>query len=129
MIAERCGFAFQTGFAYRIAPELRQLPAAWLNPPALTGTEGRREGFKTYSVEMELIGKYGDNDAWAKEEQWDELEAQAGRICTLLGECADVQEVKNVELAPAELSLTARGELSLNLKFKVRMPFCEHCDG
>lgn len=128
-VAGECGFAFQTGFAYRIAPELRQLPAAWLHPLVLTRTEGRREGFKTYAVEMELIGRYGGNDAAAKEEQWDELEQLASRICLLLGERMEVQEVTDVTHAPAELSLTARGELSLNLKFRVRMPFCDHCDG
>lgn len=126
---EQCGFAFQTGFEYRIAPELRQLPAAWLHPPHLVRTEGRREGFKTYSVELELIGKYAGNEAAAKEERWGELEAMAARICASVGQCADVQEVSDVVLAPAELSLTARGELSLNIKFKVRMPFCKYCDG
>ncbi len=128
-VAERCGFAFQTGFAYRIALGLGRLPAAWLHPPVLTRTQGRREGFKTYSAEMELIEKYGGNEAAAKEEQWDSLEAQAARICSLLGECAEIREVSNIALAPAELSLTAQGELSLNLKFEVTMPFCEYCDG
>ncbi len=68
-------------------------------------------------------------EAAAKEERWGELEAMAARICASVGQCADVQEVSDVVLAPAELSLTARGELSLNIKFKVRMPFCKYCDG
>lgn len=126
---EECGFTFQTGGEYRIASELRKLPAAWLHPPELTANEGREEGFKTYSVEIELIEQYAGNKPLAKEEQWDGLEARAAQICALVGARAEIQVVSDIALSPAELSLTARGELSLNLKFKVRMPFCNHCDG
>lgn len=48
--AEQCGFSFHTGFEYRLASELKRVPAVWLNPPELEKTEGRNEYMNAASV-------------------------------------------------------------------------------
>ena len=122
------GFAFQTGAAYRIAPELKRLPAAWLHPPRCEKTEGRNEGFVTYSVKLELMEAYEAGRGTAEDERWAGLEEKASAICRRLGQGEGIQVVSGMEFLPAELSLTAQGEQSLGVQFKVRMPFCKYCD-
>ncbi|MCL2560878.1 MAG: hypothetical protein FWE10_00960 [Rikenellaceae bacterium] len=127
---EASGFAFQTGFGYRIALEIKRLPAAWLHPPTLEKKEGRNEGFIIYGVELDLVEiccTEGGNIADVKERQWAALEDKAREICRRIGEAECVQVVTDIALKPAEMSLTAKGELSLGVRFRVRMSYCECC--
>lgn len=123
------GFDFQTGFDYRIAPEIKKLPTAWLHPPTLKKKEGRNEGFVVYLVKIDLIDDYANADANQKEIKWNALEKNANQICTHIAKDDNIQTLTDVTLSPAELSLTAKGEISLSLSFNVRMPFCEYCNG
>lgn len=121
------GYAFHTGFEYRIAPELKRLPAVWLHPPQLEKAEGREEGVLHYSVRLDLLKAQGRTPE-SREACWGALEADAVGICRRLGVEDAVRAVTNVECTPAEMSLTAKNELSVSVKFKVQMPFCRHCD-
>lgn len=121
------GFAFQTGFDYRIAPQLKQLPAAWLHTPALEKKEGRSEGYAVYAVKIDLI-ELCPASAHDKESKWQTLETKAAAICQRLRENPDIQELTQIEYKPAELSLTAKGELSVGVSFRARVPFCDYCD-
>lgn len=123
-----CGIRLQTGFAYRMAPELEQMPAAWLEPPRIEKTEGRTEGTKHYAVKMTLVDICPDPSENAKEQAWDRMERLAARILAALGEQECVRVVTDAELEPGEFSLTAEGELSLAVKFRVQVPFCDYCD-
>ena len=121
--AEKCDCSFHTGFEYRIAAQLKKLPAVWMAPPVLTVSRGRREGVKHYAVALKLISSCALNEQAAKERQWAQLEDTAARICLLVGENVDVRCVTGEEYSPAEFSLTASGELSLSVNFNVQMNF------
>lgn len=121
------GFLFHTGFEYRIAPGLTKLPAAWLHTPALEKKEGRMEGYAIYSVEIDLIESCPKTAA-DKETNWEALENKASEICRRLRENPEIQEITQIEYAPAEFSVTAKGEISVRLSCKARVPFCNFCD-
>lgn len=122
-----CGFAFTTGFGYRLASQVGQLPAAWLETPKLEKTEGRAEGVKHYTLKINLLDRCQGHAASEKEACWGMLEEKASRILQLIGEAQCVRAVGVAEFTPAEFSLTAGGELSLTMSFGVQVPFCNYC--
>jgi hypothetical protein len=125
--ARECGFAFRTGFGYRLASEVGQLPAAWLETPHLEKTEGRAEGVKYYSLKINLLDRCAGHSADDREACWGELEERAARLLQLIGGARCVRAVTQAAFTPAEYSLTAGGELSLAMTFGVQMPFCTRC--
>lgn len=49
------GYAFHTGFAYRINNGIAKFPAAWLLPVRIIAVEGRRDGYLTYQMTLYLM--------------------------------------------------------------------------
>lgn len=121
--AQECGYAFHTGFEYRINAELRELPALWLLPPKLTANDGREEGIRSYKVEFKLMITAEDNSPEKKERLWNMLEQTATGLCRLVEGNDFIRNVYGIECTPGEFSLTTRGELSMSVECSVDMPF------
>jgi hypothetical protein len=117
------GFDFNTGFEYRLATQIERLPAAWLEPPKLLRTAGRREGTKYYGVKINLLDRCTDHSPTAKERLWADFEERASRLLTAIGDDDNIRMLTDIEFTPAEFSLTTGGELSMCVTFTVIMPF------
>lgn len=121
--AREAGFAFGTGFPYRIARTSLTFPAMWMEPPLLTAREGREEGRCTYRVTLYLMVADKKYDETRKEFCWHELEAAAQRLLKRLGAEWPVWHLDRIRYTPAEFDLSNRGELSLKVEFDAVMAF------
>jgi hypothetical protein len=117
------GFDFNTGFEYRLASQIERLPAAWLEPPRLEKTVGRREGTKVYSMKLDLLDRCTDHSPAAKEHRWNEFEERASQLTAAIGADDGIRMLTDIEFTPGEFSLTAAGELSMCVTCKVQIPF------
>lgn len=117
------GFDFNTGFEYRLASQIERLPAAWLEPPRLEKTVGRREGTKFYSMKINLLDRCTVHTPEAKERQWAEFEERASLLLTAIGDDDGIRVLTDIEFTPGEFSLTTAGELSMCVACKVQIPF------
>ncbi len=117
------GFDFSTGFEYRLASQLERLPAAWLEPPKLLKTQGRKEGTKFYSVKINLLDRCTDHSPVAKERLWNNFEERASQMLSAVGNDENIRMLTDIEFTPAEFSLTTGGELSMCITFEVQIPF------
>ena len=68
------GYAFHTGFAYRINNGIAKFPAAWLLPVRIIAVEGRRDGYLTYQMTLYLMHLDKKPRPESRERQWAELE-------------------------------------------------------
>ncbi len=119
-IVSDCGYAFHTGFAYRMESELKTFPAVWLLPPRVIDTEGRCQGLKKYGVIIHLVCNGVHRH---KETCWSTMEKDVRTMYAALAQAECVKSVDALTCNPGEFSLTNRGELSLTSEFTVMMPF------
>ena len=119
----QCGFDFNTGFEYRLASQIERLPAAWLEPPKLQKTVGRREGTRFYTMKINLLDRCTDHSPAAKEQQWNKFEERASQLLCEIGCNDNIRVLTDIEFTPAEFSLTTGGELSMCITCGVQMPF------
>ena len=108
------GYAFHTGFAYRINNGIAKFPAAWLLPVRIIAVEGRRDGYLTYQMTLYLMHLDKKPRPESRERQWAELEIAALRILDNI--YAGRQIFEN--------TLTNYGEIALKIECEVRMRFC-----
>lgn len=113
------GYAFHTGPAHRINGEVRVYPAAWLEPPVLSSSEGRTEGDITYRTTLHLMALPATVEE--RESLWTALEADAIAVSRRLMADSRVCEVSKISCIPAAQSLTAHGEVSVTLACDVKM--------
>ena len=64
------GYAFHTGFAYRINNGIAKFPAAWLLPVRIIAVEGRRDGYLTYQMTLYLMHLDKKPRPESRERQW-----------------------------------------------------------
>ena len=122
-VAGKLGYSFHTGFDYRINTGIKKFPAMWLLPPKLTQTEGRSEGTKKYEINLKIIHEGGNYDPGKKDRIWAAMEDDVSNLCLELYSSPHIISIKDTELSPQELSLTNRGELSMSVKFVLKMAF------
>lgn len=123
--AQTLGYDFQNGFLYRTARSNFRLPVLWMEPPVLTGVEGRDEGTITYHITLHLMTADRKYDEIQKEEQWETMETQAlGLLNTILLQ-GPLFSLEKIRCTPSEFDLTNRGELSLKVEFEARTAFPE----
>ncbi len=116
--ASHAGYTFHTGAAHRMNGTIRVYPAAWLEPPVLKSSEGRREGDVTYRVSLHLMALPSSAD---RESLWTGLEEDALSIARAAASNPAVRQVSNISCTPAGQSLTAHGEVSVTLACDVTM--------
>lgn len=121
--AERAGYDFHNGFAYRIARSNLRFPALWMEPPSLTGVEGRDEGLLTYHLTLHLITSDRKYPETEKETQWETMEARTLELLNKLIARPEIFHIGKIGCTPAEYTLTNRSELSLKVEFDVRFAF------
>jgi len=125
--ALRSGFTPYYGPAYRINSQIDMLPAAWIEPLKLLSKSGRRECRATYRVTIKMMaaegmGGFGSaeraggaefSSGVGREKQWAELEEAFLKIAAGVAAEDFVASVGALKSACAELSLTSKGEISL----------------
>jgi len=115
--ATAAGYAFHTGEEHTAGATVREYPAAWLAPPALTGRTGRGEGDETWTLALHLMAL--PDAATATEDVWRALEADAAAIVRTLADAPEVCSVERVGCKPRRQALTAHGECSITLGCEV----------
>lgn len=121
--AAECGYGFYTGPEYRMDAEIASTPALWLLPAHLEKTEGLNEGVRHYKTTIKFIRDCTDNSPQAKEKLWTSMEGDAAAFCLALCGHERIKSATGLQYAPAEFSLTNRGELSLSVTLDVQVPF------
>lgn len=121
--AAQCGHALQTGEEYRIGTQVKAFPAVWLTTPELTRTEGIREGVKHYNAQFVVIEAGRNCTAEEKEAKWARMEADAAKICLLIGADPRIKTITGVKYRTGEFSITNKGEISLTVECTVQVPF------
>lgn len=121
--AGEAGYAFYSGFGYRCGGTVCRFPAVWLMPPRLTEAATGDEGEALYRVEMVLMAAGAGVDGRGRERVWNRLERDALAICRRLARTAGVVRVWAAECGPGECPMTAAGEVSLKVSFRVSLFF------
>ena len=121
--AGEAGYAFYSGFGYRCGGTVCRFPAVWLMPPRLTEAATGDEGEALYRVEMVLMAAGAGVDGRGRERVWNRLERDALSICRRLARTAGVVRVWAAECGPGECPMTAAGEVSLKVSFRVSLFF------
>lgn len=121
--AEKAGYDFHNGFLYRIARSNLRFPALWMEPPILTGVEGRDEGLLTYHLTLHLMTSDRKYPETEKEAQWETMEARTLELLRNLTARKEIFHIGKIGCTPSEYALTNRGELSLKAEFDVRFAF------
>lgn len=119
------GYAFHTGFAYRINNGIAKFPAAWLLPR----TDHRRRGTPRRIPDLSndtLPDAFRQKTATGKPgaRQWAELEIAALRILDNIYAGRQIFDIAKIGCTPAENTLTNYGEIALKIECEVRIRFC-----
>ena len=122
--AEKMGYAFGTGFGYRINQTVTGFPFLWMSPPKLVGCKGRKEGRADYHVTLQLMWAGAKKTAAEKESTWAVLERDAVKLIRGIEKNNRVAEISDLQCVPGEMSLTNHGELSMEVSFRIGIAFC-----
>lgn len=121
ILREACvaaGYAFYTGPVHRAGGEVRAYPAAWLEPPVMKSSEGRGEGTLTYRITLHLMAL---PQAGGQDGMMAALETDALAVTGMAGGDDRVCGVSAVSCVPAAQTLTAHGEMSVELSCEAVM--------
>ncbi len=121
--ARECELSFFTGHEHRINESLARTPALWLAPLEAVGSQGIREGIRTYAIRMTIIEMPDRESAANPEQVWRRMEDKASNVCHILGEAECVKSLSDIKFAAATASVTNRGEISMAITMKVQVPF------
>lgn len=117
------GYNLYSGFPYSLNGTPMLFPAAWLSPPEICRVEGRKEGFFTYSVTLQLMQMAIKMTPELREQKWGEMEGSAMDIISAAGDNTELFNIQNITMSPAEYTLSKHGEISMKVTFEARMHF------
>lgn len=120
-VVEGEGYTLCNGFKYRITNLLADMPAAWLEPVAITQIAGRDHGRVRYKIVLYLMYSAPDTSEERKEQLWGAMEINAFNIIRALATSSQIIEVVSAQATPLEYNLTTRGEISCRIEAQIDM--------
>ena len=121
--AQACELCFHNGFEYQINEALQETPALWLSYLEATKHNGVNEGVRTYTAKMFIIDIPQKNIAENPESTWLQMEKNAAKICSLIAEAECVKNISDVEFSATKNSITNRGEIAMQIKMNLHVPY------
>ena len=121
--AKICELNFHNGFEYQMNEVLQKVPALWLSYLEAAKHKGINDGVRTYSAKMLIIDMPQKSTAKNPETLWLQMEKNATKICSLIAEAECIKNISDVEFSATTNSLTNRGEVSIQIKMNIHVPF------
>ena len=117
-LSQSCGYTFYQLPAHRIA-EVKEFPAAVLEPLTVARVDGRGHGRISYNVTLRVLSLTAKNSAQKQSETMETMERDLLEIFALLSDNKQVIVVEDLGITPAESAYTIHGEISQTARAQV----------
>ena len=117
-LSQSCGYTFYQLPAHRIA-EVKEFPAAVLEPLTVARVDGREHGRISYNVTLRILSLVAKNSEQKLSELLETMERDLLELFAILSENKRVIEVENLGITPAEGAFTIHGEISQTARAQV----------